>query len=133
MDEANHIETREPSISPDIEIQFAQSETTVAPTRPHYGRRAGVPNRSTVMVREAIALFAEQGAGRLWKWLEEVDDPAKRVQLYLQAIEYHIPKLARTEVTGADGGPQQHTYRWLDDRDPIDGVVLVQTDSEQGN
>jgi len=31
-------------------------------------------------------------------------DPAKAADLYLRAIEYHIPKLARTELTGKDGG-----------------------------
>jgi hypothetical protein len=29
--------------------------------------------------------------------------------------EYHIPKLARTELTGADGGPQHIKVTWAKD------------------
>ena len=79
------------------------------------GRPKGSVNVSTRQVREAIAQIAEDNAHKLIEWLEQIDDPAKRVDLYLRVIEYHIPKIARTEVTGADGGPQQHTYRWLQD------------------
>jgi hypothetical protein len=39
------------------------------------------------------------------EWLHEIDDPARRLDLYLRALEYHIPKLGRSEVTGPDGGP----------------------------
>jgi hypothetical protein len=27
-------------------------------------------------------------------------------------VEYHVPKLARTEVTGPEGGPQVIRYEW---------------------
>jgi hypothetical protein len=36
-------------------------------------------------------------------WLAEIDDPAKRLDLYLRALEFHVPKLARQEHTGKDG------------------------------
>lgn len=111
MDTPNAVETVL-TLSMGNTSPVAQSETRV-------GRVAGTPNIATRRVREAIAQLAEQGAERVWEWLESVPDPAKRVDLYLRAIEYHVPKLARTEVTGADGGPQQHTYRWLDERDEV--------------
>lgn len=79
------------------------------------GRRQGVPNRVTADTRAAIAAFAEGNAENLSKWLAEVQDPARRVDLYLRVLEYYIPKIARTEVTGAAGGPQEHVYRWLGD------------------
>jgi hypothetical protein len=77
------------------------------------GRPKGSPNRATADVRAAIAAFAEGNAHKLQDWLDRVaegsegvrPDPAKAADLYLRAIEYHIPKLARTEVTGQDGGP----------------------------
>jgi hypothetical protein len=49
------------------------------------------------------------------RWLNEVaqDDPYKALDLMNKLSEYHIPKLARTELTGADGGPQQHQVSWL--------------------
>ena len=77
------------------------------------GRPKGSPNRATADVRAAIATFAEGNAHKLQEWLDRIaegsdgnrPDPAKAADLYLRAIEYHIPKLARTEVTGQDGGP----------------------------
>lgn len=77
------------------------------------GRPKGSPNRATADVRAAIAAFAEGNAHKLQDWLDRVaegsggvkPDPAKAADLYLRAIEYHIPKLARTEVTGDGGGP----------------------------
>ena len=67
-------------------------------------------------VRNAIALIAQDNAGNFARWLNEVasEDPAKAADLYLKAIEYHIPKLARSETTGKDGGPVDHTFRWLE-------------------
>jgi hypothetical protein len=49
------------------------------------------------------------------RWLNEVaqDDPYKALDLMNKLSEYHIPKLARTELTGADGGPQLHQVSWL--------------------
>lgn len=81
------------------------------------GRPKGSPNRATADVRAAIATFAEGNAHKLQQWLDSVaegsggnrPDPAKAADLYLRAIEYHIPKLARTEVTGNNGGPVEIT------------------------
>ena len=79
------------------------------------GRQKGTPNKSTGAVREAIAVFAEANVGKMDKWLAAVasTDPAKALELYLRAIEYHIPKLGRTEVTGEDGGPVEFVVRDL--------------------
>jgi len=70
------------------------------------GRKAGVGNKTTVDVRNAIALIAQDNAGNFARWLNEVasEDPGKAADLYLKAIEYHIPKLARSEVSGLNGG-----------------------------
>jgi hypothetical protein len=79
------------------------------------GRKAGVGNKTTVDVRHAIALIAQENAGNFACWLNQVasEDPGKAADLYLKAIEYHIPKLARSEQTGPDGGPVHHTFEWL--------------------
>jgi hypothetical protein len=78
------------------------------------GRPKGSPNKSTAAVREAIAKMAEMNAPRFAMWLDEVaqKSPEKACDIYLRAIEYHIPKLARTEVTGTDGQPVSFVVRW---------------------
>ena len=78
------------------------------------GRAKGVPNKSTAAVREAIAKMAELNAPRFALWLDEVakKSPEKACDIYLRAIEYHIPKLARTEVTGTDGQPVALQVTW---------------------
>lgn len=78
------------------------------------GRAKGVPNKSTAAVREAIAKMAELNAPRFSNWLDQVaaKSPEKACDIYLRAIEYHIPKLARTEVTGQDGKPVALQVTW---------------------
>ena len=79
------------------------------------GRPKGSPNKATQAAREAIALFVDGNAHRLTGWLDEVamgdpdngikPNPAKAFEMFQSVVEYHIPKLARTELTGKDGGP----------------------------
>lgn len=69
--------------------------------------RKGKPNKATADVRAAIATFASANVHRMTEWLDSIEDPAKAMDLYLRAIEYHIPKQARMEHTGAGGGPLQ--------------------------
>jgi len=80
------------------------------------GSRAGVPNKATQDVRAAIAAFASANVGQMTVWLAGIDDPAKKLDLYLKAIEYHIPKLARSEVSGPDGGPIETICRWQSEK-----------------
>jgi hypothetical protein len=85
------------------------------------GRPKGSPNKATTAVREAIAVFAEGNAHKLQEWLDDVamgtggnrPDPAKAADLYLRAIEYHIPKLARTELAGDADAPIELKVSWL--------------------
>jgi hypothetical protein len=73
------------------------------------GRPKGIPNKHTESAREAIAQFVDGNAHRLTGWLDEValTNPEKAFQMFQSVVEYHIPKLARTDttLTGADGGP----------------------------
>jgi len=85
------------------------------------GRIKGVPNKTTQNVREMIAMVAEENAPKFAEWLQTValgdgdkvkPDPGKAADLYLRAIEYHIPKLARTEVSGTNGEPIKQVITW---------------------
>jgi len=88
------------------------------------GRPAGSPNKATSEARQAIALFVDMNAHRLTGWLDQVaagvktedpetgeekyivaPNPAKAFDMFQSVVEYHIPKLARTEVTGNDSMP----------------------------
>jgi len=86
------------------------------------GRTIGTPNKTTQQAREAIALFVDTNAHRLTEWLDTVangdpendikPNPAKAFELFQSVVEYHVPKLARTEVTGADQGPVEMIVTW---------------------
>ena len=67
------------------------------------GRPKGSQNKATKDVRACIALIAERQIDKLESWIAEVEDPHKRADLLLRLFEYHIPKLARQELTGKDG------------------------------
>jgi len=68
------------------------------PKLPGAGRPKGLQNQVTRDVREAIARFAECNIDKFVGWLQEVEDPARRCEIFLKTIEYHIPKLTRQEV-----------------------------------
>lgn len=83
------------------------------------GRPKGVPNKATAAAREAIGHFVDGNAHRLQHWLDQVaagvlspdkkrfevsPNPAKAFELFQSVVEYHVPKLNRTELTGLNGG-----------------------------
>lgn len=75
------------------------------------GRQKGTPNKTTKEFRQAIADMMQFTGPKMAGWLDQVaaTDPAKAFDLALKAAEYHIPKLARTEHVGENGGPVQHS------------------------
>ena len=71
------------------------------------GRPKGVPNKSTGRAKEAIARFCEDNAKELQSWLTEISATVgaqAAMDTYLKVLEYHLPKLGRTEHTGEGGG-----------------------------
>jgi hypothetical protein len=71
------------------------------------GRKKGVPNKRTILARQAIADFVDGNAERLVEWLDRVADekPEEAFKLFMSVVEYHVPKLARTEVVGDPDQP----------------------------
>ena len=83
------------------------------------GRQAGTPNKATNEARQAIGAFVDGNAHRLSIWLDQVaagvktvdpetgeekyivpPNPAKAFDMFQSVVEYHVPKLARTEISG---------------------------------
>lgn len=79
------------------------------------GRQAGTPNKATQAAREAVARFVDGNADRLQEWLDEIareKGAQAAFDSFTTLLEYHVPKLARTETTGKDGGPQELVISW---------------------
>lgn len=91
---------------------MTKASTVVKPAGPKppnagKGRVKGVPNKSTKNAREAIARFIDGNADRLQEWLDEIattDGPKAAFTCFSDILEYHVPKLARTEVTAEISG-----------------------------
>ena len=76
-------------------------------------------NKTTANAREAIARLVDGNAERLQEWLDQIaerDGPQAAWRCMMDVIEYHVPKLSRTEHTGADGGPIQILASESDER-----------------
>lgn len=86
----------------------------MANPNPVGGSRKGIPNKATSAAREAIALFVDNNASRLQDWLDQVaagvwsdeegkyvvpPNPERAFNMFQSVVEYHIPKLARTDVS----------------------------------
>jgi hypothetical protein len=94
------------------------------------GRPKGSPNKSTAAAREAIAQFVDGNAHKMQEWLEQVaigvkneenkfivlPNPEKAFGMLQSVMEYHLPKLARTEHTGDEDQPVKiiHEHKFLD-------------------
>ena len=86
------------------------------------GRPAGVPNKSTSAVREAIATLLDRNSEKMDEWLQLVaygdselgvkPQPDKALDIMQKLAEYHIPKLARTEVVGDENTPLELKISW---------------------
>ena len=80
-------------------------------------RPKGSPNKATAEAREAIARLVDGNAHRLNIWLDEIyktKGAEAAWRCMMDVVEYHVPKLARIETTGKDGGPQEMVIRWGD-------------------
>lgn len=80
------------------------------------GRVKGVPNKVTATARKVMQMVADGRGEDFIRWMDETADgkrgakgwarapnPEGAARLYLQALEFTVPKLARHELTGRDG------------------------------
>ncbi len=83
--------------------------------KPGPGRPKGLPNKATANAREAIARFVDGNADKLQSWLDEIaeiDGPQAAFKCFADVLEYHVPKLARTEVGGDPDKPVEVRFTW---------------------
>ena len=82
------------------------------------GRPKGSTNRTTRDVREAVSALVQGNNDNLEKWLQRIakSDPSRAFDLILKLMEYHIPKLARTELA-------------IEPKDEVEDMYLL-TDAE---
>lgn len=80
-------------------------------------------NKRTSEFKAVVTDLLDQNKENVCKWLNLVangdgadlkPDPGKALDLMGRLAEYAYPKLARTEVTGPEGGPQELKISWLD-------------------
>lgn len=81
------------------------------------GRKPGVPNKATAKAREAFANFVDANSERMQEWLEAIASDPKHgpkvaFDCLLAVSEYHVPKLARTEVVGDEKQPVRMVVSW---------------------
>jgi hypothetical protein len=73
-------------------------------------RPKGTPNKATAAAREAIARLVDGNAGRMQEWLDRIaeeEGPMAAWRCMADVIEFHVPKLARTEHIGDPDNPLQ--------------------------
>ena len=85
------------------------------------GRQAGTPNKATGAARLAFANFVDNNADRLQVWLDEIAvneklGPKVAFECLMQVAEFHVPKLARTEMVDMNTEPVKHIHehKWKD-------------------
>jgi|688.fasta_scaffold26119_9 molecular chaperone DnaK (HSP70) len=96
------------------------------------GRPKGASNKTTIKIKEAYQRLVEHNLDNMTDWLEQVadEDPKEALELVLKLSEYVIPKLARQEVTGADGDDLFKNVTFEFGPDINDDVNRLQTDQE---
>ena len=81
------------------------------------GRKPGSTTKEIKNARQAIALFVDSNSDRMSGWLEEIyerEGPKAAFSCFMELVEYHVPKLARTEMVGKDEGPVELVITWAE-------------------
>jgi phage-related minor tail protein len=85
--------------------------------KPGPGRPPGTLNKVTQEFRQTVQALLDENRSNVALWLSMVaegtaetkPDPGKALDLLARLAEFAAPKLARTEVTGMDGGAIDHS------------------------
>jgi len=69
------------------------------------GRPKGVPNKTVEDIKRTFATLLEHKLPEIEDWLNKIAEknPDKAVELLIKISERFVPKLNKSEITGADG------------------------------
>ncbi len=95
------------------------------------GRPRGSGNRVTRDVKAAITQIAEHNVDDFETWLRQIKDPARRCEVFLKVLAYHLPQLTKVE---ARVNTRPRTIAELSDEE-LQGFLGISPDSppEQAN
>tara|TARA_B100001939_G_C16770636_1_gene542474 strand:- start:361 stop:687 length:327 start_codon:yes stop_codon:yes gene_type:complete len=76
------------------------------------GKKKGYTSKATENAREAIANLVEKNTPQMIKWLEQIaeESPKEAFDCMTKVMEYHLPKLARTESTVESDNVHKHVF-----------------------
>ena len=68
------------------------------------GRKPGATSKEIKLAREAIAKFCDINAPKIQTWFDDVakDNPERALEILYKYLEFHVPKLSRTEQQALD-------------------------------
>ena len=71
------------------------------------GRPKGIPNKSTAAIKEMLLASLDQAGGQQYFLRQAEENP----NAYMALIGKIIPAEVKNQITGADGGPVQHSVK----------------------
>jgi hypothetical protein len=75
--------------------------------QPGPGRPKGVPNKSTAAIKDMLLASLDQVGGQAYFKQQAIENP----NAYMSLIGKIIPAEVKNQITGADGGPVQHSIK----------------------
>ena len=100
------------------------------------GRPPGTKNKKTEAIRGAYQNLVEMNLDEMSEWMRTIaaTDPKAAMELMIKLSEYVIPKMSRTEITGANGNDLFESLKFefgpsVSDRlDSLDGIETIDLD-----
>ena len=69
------------------------------------GRKAGTPNKATVLNGEMVQCLLDENFDRAKKMLAEIEDPNDFWRVYLKLMEFRLPKMSTIDITEGGAKP----------------------------